>query len=177
MPSQGMQGPPAPSPLSACSPSAVTKISSSVSELGLKVPPFPTSSGLGSQDERGEERSQEQRSKGKHCPWLGSSPPAQDGGKQQLLWTIPCEDWPDKIVVHKFLGMKMKEPVGAHSLQHHELIDPWIPRGGRSTDFTRMDSFNPPRHLKPRQHPRNSLPVGMDGSRGICSCHTRKEKG
>lgn len=119
MPSQGMQGPP--SPLSACSPSAVTKISSSVPKLELKVPTFPTSSGLGSQDERGEERSREHRSKGKHCPGLGSSPPAQDGGKQQLLWSIPCEDWPDKVVVHKFLRMRMKEPVDAHTPQHHEL--------------------------------------------------------
>lgn len=38
-------------------------------------------------------------------------------------------------------------------------LDAWIPRTGRSTDFPKMDSLNPPRHLKPHQHPRNSLPV------------------
>lgn len=37
-------------------------------------------------------------------------------------------------------------------------FDPWIPRA-ESTNSPRMDSLNLPRHLKPHQHPRKSLPV------------------
>lgn len=167
MPSHGMQGPPAPSPLSACSPSAVTKISSSVPKLGLKVPTFPASGGLGHQDERGEERSREQRSKGKHCPGLSSSPPAQDGGKQQLLWTIPCEEWPDEVVVHKFLGMRMKKPVGAHSPQHHELngsLDPqgWEEPGCAQDGFTQ--STQTPRIPPASQEQSPSAGMDPEGS-------------
>lgn len=133
---KGCRDPPAPSPLRACSPSAVTKISSSVPKLGLGVPTLPTSSGLGRQEERvGRQEEKGSRDPREHCLGLSSSPPAQDGGKQQLLWMIPCEDWPDEVVVHKFLGMRKKEPVGAHSLQRQELSPSLHPQGWEEHGF------------------------------------------